>query len=158
MNYFRELRKEFSGISGETDDDRRPLLLDVAKDFFGKRKDEIYQMHLKGAGGAAIVARYTALVDSLVRAIYSLAAENKNSLSPHALLALGGYGRRELCFCSDLDIMFLHERRLSKDLEALNDYVLYFLWDMGFKVGHSIRSIRETLRFARLDDSFEEWQ
>jgi len=153
MNYFGQLTKEFSKFSGKNAENRRPLLLDTAKDFFAKKKAEIHQAHLKGAGGAAVVRRYTALVDSVVKAIYSVAVETRDVPSSHALAALGGYGRRELCFYSDLDIMFLHERRLDKALEAMNDYVLYFLWDMGFKVGHSIRSISEALKLAELDDT-----
>ena len=75
-------------------------------------------MHFEGAVGAAVVARYTALADSMVKAIYSVSVRNSKAESPHALVALGGYGREELCFNSDLDIMLLHEGRLNRKLEA----------------------------------------
>lgn len=153
MDYFGELKQEFSAISGKTAEETRTLLLDKAKNFFGKKKENIQRMHFKGAGGTAVVTRYTALVDALVRTVYSVATNGGGALSPHALVALGGYGRKELCFCSDLDVMFLYERRLNKELETLNDYVLYFLWDMGFEVGHSVRSIGEALKRARSDDT-----
>ncbi len=153
MDYLEELRQEFSEVSDESAEKTRALLLDKAKDFFGKKKEEIQQMHFNGAGGTAVVTRYTALVDALVRAVYSVATERRDTLTPHALVALGGYGRKELCFCSDLDVMLLYEKRLTKELEALNEYVLYFLWDTGFEVGHSVRSIGEALKLALSDDT-----
>jgi [protein-PII] uridylyltransferase len=154
MDYLDELKQKFSeALSSAPADAGRARLLDAAKSFVGDKREELHKMHFDGAGGAAVVGRYTSLVDSLVQAIYRVAIEEKDVRSPHALVALGGYGRRELCFCSDLDIMFLHEGRLSKGLEAANDYLLYFLWDLGFEVGHSIRSMRESLKLARLDNT-----
>ena len=110
-------------------------------------------MHFEGAGGAAVVAAYTALADSLVESIYSAAVQDGSARSPHALVALGGYGRKELCFCSDLDIMLLHGQPLDKGIEALNNYLLYFLWDLGFEVGHSIRSTADAMELAGSDDT-----
>lgn len=153
MDYLDELNEKFLEAAGSSPHPDRASLLAAAKSFFAEKKKELYQMHFDGAGGAAVVARYTTLVDSLVKAIYSVAHTDMSVRSPHALLALGGYGRKELCFSSDLDIMVLHERRLDKKLAGLNDYLLHFLWDLGFEVGHSIRSIGESLKLAGLDDT-----
>ncbi|UCD57822.1 MAG: [protein-PII] uridylyltransferase, partial [Candidatus Hydrogenedentota bacterium] len=154
MDYLDELKQKLSRAATCTShDSRRARLLDAAKSFVAEKKKELHNMHFNGVGGTAVVARYTALVDALVRMIYFHASENRSVRSPHALVALGGYGRKELCFYSDLDIMFLHEGRLDRELETVNDYLLYFLWDLGFKVGHSIRSISESLKLARLDDT-----
>ena len=154
MDYLDELKRRLSeGAACSSPDSGRTHLLNAGKSFVAEKKRELHDLHFGGASGAAVVARYTALVDSMVKGIYSLAIENKNVRSPHAVLALGGYGRKDLCFSSDLDIMFLHERRLDKTLEAINDYLLHFLWDLGFNVGHSIRSRSESLRLAKLDDT-----
>jgi [protein-PII] uridylyltransferase len=134
-------------------DSRRTRLLTVAKEFVLEKKDEILAMHLSGAGGATIVARYTSMVDSVVKAIYSLAIGKGGRRRSHALVALGGYGREELCLCSDIDIMLLHEGRIVRTLEAVNEYLLCFLWDLGFEVGHSVRSTGEALRLAGEDDT-----
>ncbi len=141
MDYSDELKTRLSEISAETAESRRACLLGAAKSFFAEKKDRLRWTHCEGAGGAAVVSGYTALADAMVESIYAAAIAEKKARAPHALIALGGYGRSELCFCSDLDIMLVHEGRLDKGLEALNDYVLYFLWDLGFEVGHSIRSI-----------------
>ncbi|GAB4346214.1 MAG: [protein-PII] uridylyltransferase [Candidatus Abyssubacteria bacterium] len=131
----------------------RSGLLRAAKCFVQEKKDELHRMHRDGAGGAVITARYTSLVDALITSLYSVGPEHARRAGSHALAALGGYGREELCFHSDIDIMFLHSGRLDKAAQDANDYLLYFLWDLGFEVGHSVRSIREALRLAKRDDT-----
>ena len=68
--------------------------------------------------------------------------------------ALGGYGRGELNPCSDVDVMFLHRaaaKSVPKSLQQIVEQVLYFLWDIGFKVGHSTRSLDEAIAQANGD-------
>ncbi|RJP67566.1 MAG: [protein-PII] uridylyltransferase [Candidatus Abyssobacteria bacterium SURF_17] len=154
MNYSDELKQAFAEALASTHPDAgRNSFLAAAKHFVARKKDELHQMHFAGAGGATVVGRYTALVDALVKALHAIALGNNAVRVPHALIALGGYGRGEMNFSSDVDIMFLHEGRLEQGLEAVNDYLLCFLWDIGFKVGHSIRCIRESLKLAAVDDT-----
>src|SRR5438093_738638 len=71
-----------------------------------------------------------------------------------ALLAIGGFGRGELNPFSDVDIMFLHSdsmRALTPRLNEIVQKILYMLWDIGFKVGHSTRSISGAVKQANLD-------
>ncbi|HRC61819.1 MAG TPA: HD domain-containing protein [Dehalococcoidia bacterium] len=62
-----------------------------------------------------------------------------------ALVALGSYGRRELCRHSDVDIMLLVRGETSEAVNA----VLYPLWDAGLKVGHSVRTPDQAIESAR---------
>src|SRR5205814_1397705 len=57
-----------------------------------------------------------------------------------ALLAVGAYGRRELCPASDLDLVLLHDGRRGRDVGALADRVWYPIWDSGFRLDHSVRT------------------
>ncbi len=71
--------------------------------------------------------------------------------NPYALVALGGYGRTEQCVFSDIDLLFLFEKSVPAEAEALVREIVYPLWDMGLEVGHATRSIRECLKLARQD-------
>ncbi len=70
-----------------------------------------------------------------------------------SVVAVGGYGRRELCPHSDVDLFFLHGYKVDRFVEAMTEWILYPLWDLGLEVGHSVRNIRETIRLAGADDS-----
>jgi [protein-PII] uridylyltransferase len=70
------------------------------------------------------------------------------------MVALGGYGRRELNPYSDVDIMFLHNEAdgsVSASAAQVIEQVLYLLWDVGFKVGHSTRSVSQAIELANAD-------
>lgn len=113
--------------------------------------DRLHDSHGRGASGREVTAAWTALVDELLRALLrSLLEENPVSDEP-ALVALGGYGRAELNVRSDVDLMLLYRKRLTPELEALNEKMLYVLWDTGLDMGFSIRSVDECLSLARTD-------
>jgi [protein-PII] uridylyltransferase len=148
LGYPTELGQKLSEVNGDEGVASRASLLEAAKGFCAEEKDALRRTHLGGAGGAAVVAGYTSLVDAIVTSTYAAAGEAGEGKGHHALVALGGYGRGELCFCSDLDIMLLHDGSLDEGLQEINAFLLHFLWDLGFQVGHSIRSIDEALRLS----------
>jgi len=68
-----------------------------------------------------------------------------------ALIAVGGYGRRELHPGSDIDILVLLKKQENKSLgEKLSQYFT-FLWDLGLDLGHSVRTIDECWQAGRRD-------
>ncbi len=73
---------------------------------------------------------------------------NKN---PYAIVALGGYGRKEQCVFSDVDILFLFEKRVPPQAEELIREILYPLWDLGLDIGHAVRSIKDCTSLAAED-------
>ena len=97
------------------------------------------------------------LIDQLIRAIYDFAltsvypAANPTTGELLSLTATGGYGRGELAPFSDIDLMFLLPYKLTAHSEQVVEYILYTLWDLGLKVGHATRSIKEAIRLARDD-------
>tara|TARA_R110002049_G_scaffold252263_1_gene426849 strand:+ start:163209 stop:165896 length:2688 start_codon:yes stop_codon:yes gene_type:complete len=67
------------------------------------------------------------------------------------LLAVGGYGRAELHLHSDIDLMILLDKEFNdQDKEKLSSF-LTFLWDSGLDVGHSVRTVKETVTEAKKD-------
>ncbi|MCP3955429.1 MAG: [protein-PII] uridylyltransferase, partial [Desulfobacterales bacterium] len=71
--------------------------------------------------------------------------------NPYAIIALGGYGRQEQCTHSDVDLLFLFEKRVPPEAEELIREVVYPLWDIGLDVGHATRSLKECLKLASQD-------
>lgn len=71
--------------------------------------------------------------------------------NPYAVVALGGYGRAEQCVYSDVDLLFLFEKKVPREAEELVREIIYPLWDMGLDVGHATRSIKECINLARKD-------
>ena len=66
-----------------------------------------------------------------------------------ALVAVGGYGRAELCPYSDIDLLLLHRDR--PDIGDIATQLWYPIWDEGLKLGHSVRTPRETRDLAKSD-------
>jgi [protein-PII] uridylyltransferase len=62
-----------------------------------------------------------------------------------AVVALGGYARRELCPGSDIDILLLHDGWGRSDLESVVQQLVYPLWDAGLTVGHAVRTPSEAV-------------
>jgi [protein-PII] uridylyltransferase len=99
-----------------------------------------------------LVERTTALADEIVATLVMEASEGK-SLSDHAIVALGGYGRAELCPHSDVDLLFLVEDADDPAVHEWVNAVLYGLWDLSFEVGHAVRTGEDTLALAKRDQS-----
>ena len=66
-----------------------------------------------------------------------------------ALVAVGGYGRRELLPRSDLDVVLLHSGR--DDIAGIADRIWYPVWDSGAELDHAVRTVPQARRVARSD-------
>ncbi len=97
----------------------------------------------------------TDLMDGLVRALFVEAGleegDDSEDKEPLTVMALGGYGRRELCLRSDVDLMVIHQGKLSDTMASAISRVIYPLWDAKLEVGHSILTYRECIRLAVTD-------
>src|SRR5436309_10766428 len=135
---------------------QRPTeVLPAYKKFLKLEEHRLRLKHQAGGGGREICARRGELVDVILRHVFTAAAnavgQSETSLS---LIALGGYGRGELNPFSDVDVMLLHgdaAGKVSPYVEGMAEQILYLLWDIGFKVGHSTRSVREAMAQANRD-------
>ena len=87
-------------------------------------------------------------VDRWLSALLDAALEHRPAAGI-ALLACGGYGRRELSLQSDIDVVLLHDGR--PDIGAVADRIWYPIWDQGLKLGHSVRTVKEALALAADD-------
>lgn len=97
--------------------------------------------------GRAWCEAATEVVD---RALCELAAPVLQAHPTLAVVAVGGYGRREVCPRSDVDLLLVHDRLEPPALEAAVRAIVYPLWDAGLTVGYAVRDRREAI--AALDD------
>src|ERR1044071_4784269 len=145
--------------------DRRPSQeLARYKGFLKVESHRLKMLHRAGAGGREICQARAAVLDVLLRYILHAVqsgtkVEVRTPPPDFALVAIGGYGRGEVNPQSDVDSLFLHagdpfspaRGKPHPHLSALTDGLLYTLWDIGLKVGHSVRTVDDCVRIANSD-------
>ena len=132
------------------------------KRFLKHEAARLKKLHRSSGLGREVCMARAAVIDALLkhllRTAIGLAPLGKFKKVPSlAVIALGGYGRGELNPHSDIDIQFLCEDRLLNGakphefLKSVTDAVLYTLWDVGLKIGHSVRRVRDCVEEANKD-------
>ncbi|WP_116598360.1 [protein-PII] uridylyltransferase [Primorskyibacter marinus] len=107
--------------------------------------------------GRPTTRSYTWLTDCLIREIWTVATErlypNPNPTKGEriAVMAVGGYGRGEMAPHSDVDLLFLTPYKITPWAESVIEAMLYILWDLRMKVGHSSRTVEDCLRLGTED-------
>ncbi|MFQ5532892.1 MAG: [protein-PII] uridylyltransferase, partial [Candidatus Methylomirabilales bacterium] len=143
-------------VTGERDGTAdRQQLLRLLRNFVEAERQAIWRHHRQGACGMEVVEELTDLADVVISQLYQrgegICREAFQGDLKCALMALGGYGRRELSPASDIDLMFLHPTPISRSARALVHFLIPLLWDVGFSVGHSVRSLQDCARMAAED-------
>ncbi len=121
-------------------------------------RDEFESAHRNGFESCHVLA---GLIDGLIRELhhYSVghampegvaeaAVANPTRRDRLALVATGGYGRAELAPFSDIDLLFLTDPNASPETLQVVEFMLYFLWDLGLKVGHATRTVADCIAAA----------
>ncbi len=113
------------------------------------------QFETTGDGASCLAAR-TALLDSLLSRLHrNLLGEDTSRPEGFALLALGGYGRRELFPHSDIDLLFLCENTAAeRDRREPIAAIGQRLWDLRLKVSPATRTLAECGQFHSDDPEF----
>jgi [protein-PII] uridylyltransferase len=120
------------------------------KEFFQQEYDNIFRFHRAGAGGLEVASELTQLVDATLGKLWHELPEP--SRSAFSVVALGGYGRCEMAPQSDVDVMVLFADEASKTAHAESaQKFLHSLWNLGFDVGHSVRTIADCLNLYQTD-------
>tara|TARA_R110002126_G_scaffold10527_5_gene48099 strand:- start:146308 stop:149097 length:2790 start_codon:yes stop_codon:yes gene_type:complete len=105
----------------------------------------------------AMTSAYCFLTDQLVRSTLQIAVQrlhpkpNPTSGERLAVIGVGGYGRGEMAPFSDVDLLFLIPYKATAWTESVIESMLYMLWDLKLKVGHSTRTIRDCIRLGSED-------
>ncbi|WP_422020372.1 [protein-PII] uridylyltransferase [Roseibium sp.] len=108
-------------------------------------------------GGLLCAQRLSFIQDEIIRVIYDFALyhvyriKNPSAAERMSVVAVGGYGRGTLAPGSDIDLLFVLPYKQTPWGEQIVEYILYMLWDLGFKVGHATRNIDECIRLSKAD-------
>ena len=103
-------------------------------------REELSAASGRGAGGRHAMRQYSHRMDALLQQLFADAGPVS---PPVAVFALGGYGRRELCLHSDVDILLLFSGRIDPSAEKFLQRFLNPLWDLGLTIGHHVREVEE---------------
>ena len=154
------LRNEFASYwreGTETPSKIRARVLRRLKELKQNARAEAQALLLRTGDGCACAKALATFQDELIKLIYDYSttylyrAQNPSAAEHMAIVATGGYGRGMLAPSSDIDLLFLLPYKQTAWGESIVESVLYFLWDLGYKVGHATRTIDQTLRAARED-------
>lgn len=122
------------------------------KAFLKKEEHRIRLAHkqraLKREGGADVAAMRSETLDIVLHNLFEHSLTQGGAAVRVALVATGGYGRGFLNPGSDIDLQFFHHGKVTPAIQQAIESVLYMLWDVGYKVGHTVRSLKETFAEA----------
>ncbi|NOX35396.1 MAG: [protein-PII] uridylyltransferase [Deltaproteobacteria bacterium] len=122
----------------------------ASTDILIKKRNALIGKFLCGDEPGFIV-KHTSVVDEYIFSVFekSISARKMTvARTPFAIIALGGYGRKEQCIHSDIDLLILFEDTIPPEIEAFVQELLYPLWDARFEVGYAVRNINECLEMA----------
>ncbi len=129
----------------------------LLKERLSRKQNELREYHEKKAkrnkalSGSLLAKKRSEIIDKLIK--QALAQEGFNDLKNISVVALGGYGRNELCPYSDIDIMFLYKPRNKTHAKEATEKLLYLMWDLNLDVGHSVRTIDECMELSEEEDT-----
>ena len=153
VELFRRARR--AEARAERAEDRRRLRLEFLRQALAQGFDSLKVRHAEGASGQESVRTHARLMDDVILSLTRLIAADAGraglSPTPLVVMALGGYGRRELHPLSDVDLMVVYDVELSPYVQRMMQELLYSLWDLGLQVGHSLRSLDDCVAMARTD-------
>jgi [protein-PII] uridylyltransferase len=153
------LREALAGPDGA------PMSRDLALGVFRRHlarvqhhvRDGFEEGDLSGTEAARLLA---GLMDGLISELtgYALALQHAAPAATQAppveklaIAATGGFGRGVFAPFSDIDLLFLTRDEPAAPVQGVVEFMLYFLWDLGLKVGHATRSIADCLTEAADD-------
>jgi [protein-PII] uridylyltransferase len=154
----RALADAIAAAFAEQGEKSRPAVVELLRAALESGRAEIARrLEARPSGGSECAQAQAFLIDQLVRIIYDhivgrvYRASNRSTGERIAVLAVGGYGRGEMAPHSDVDIAFVTPTKPTSWCEQVIEAMLYYLWDLGLKVGQSSRSLDEVVRMAKSD-------
>jgi len=116
--------------------------------------DEIF----KNSSGKDFLVKHTKKIDSFIKVIYKYLLRKHfgsympmSSYIPVNIIALGSYGREQLCVYSDIDIMLLYEDVSGFNIQPILEEFVLLAWDSGLKLGSRVHNIANLAQEVQTD-------
>lgn len=127
------------------------------KQYIKEYKDSLHQLFEKNQGKDFLV-RHTKQLDSIIELMYKTVLRRtfgnylpmKSSI-PIAIVALGSYGREQLCVHSDIDLLIVYEDVHGYNSELIIEKLFYLALDAGLKLGHRVHEVQDLFRASNED-------
>lgn len=154
------LRHELTAIFKENGDESqaRAEVLARLKQLVAAAREAARRRLVRDRNGRACAAGLSTFQDELIRLIFDYtryhvyhATSDPSDAEQMAIVATGGYGRGLMAPGSDIDLLFLLPYKQTPWGESAAEYILYLLWDLGFKVGHATRTIPQCVALSKSD-------
>ncbi|MCA9190939.1 MAG: HD domain-containing protein [Planctomycetales bacterium] len=131
-----------------------PPVVIQARQKLQEGRQKLRAQHDSGSPGLQVCFRFTDLIDSIILDLYQSAAQQVGAdelEGQFALVAHGGYGRKDLAPFSDVDLMLLHTRDVEETAIQLARNFSQAVVDAGCLLGFSLRTIPQALKLAWTD-------
>jgi [protein-PII] uridylyltransferase len=153
------LRVELTALFNETRSalDARPAVVERMKKLVKSARDAARAQLEYDGNGRRCASGLSLFQDELISLLYDYTtshvyrATNPSDAERMAIIATGGYGRGLLAPGSDIDLLFLLPYKQTPWGESVAEYMLYVLWDLGFKVGHATRTVEQSIKLSQAD-------
>lgn len=118
--------------------------------------DDVRRLHQSGMASVQVCARISSVIDLVLIKLFEATLADQpdggdNLRGRVALIAVGGYGRRQQAPGSDVDLMILYQGACDNQVTSFTQRLTQDLYDAGLKPGHSLRTSAEAVRLARSD-------
>ncbi len=142
-----------AGLAARLDGTRQPIPL--LKQAVADTRTRLGTRFAEGEDTGLLISDYTGFMDGIIRLAWHRFTwhENRKSWwkSRISLIAVGGYGRRQLLPHSDIDLLILLERNSQPIHRSNIQSFITLLWDIGLEAAHSVRTIKDCHRQAARD-------
>jgi len=127
------------------------------KQYIKEYKESLPELFKENQGKDFLV-KHTKKLDSIITLMYKTVLRRMfgnympmKSQIPIAIVALGSYGREQLCVHSDIDLLFVYEKVDGYNTEAIIEKLFYLALDAGMKLGHRVHETKDLFNAANED-------
>ncbi len=108
--------------------------------------------------GKDFLVKHTKKLDHIISLMYKTVLRRlfgnyqpMRSSIPVAIVALGSYGREQLCVHSDIDLLIVYEPTPGYNIDLIIEKLLYLAWDAGLKLGHRVHEVEDLFKASNED-------